>query len=172
MMNYPFLALNLRLTKVRTLLWTAAFIIGNLALPYACHAAPIGNLGYALLPIYFFTLIAAYKFGFQVGLITAVISPLVNNLLFGMPPFGALPIILLKSALLAGAAAMMAHYSHKISLLRLLIVVAAYQAAGAAIELLYAGADAALAEFRCGWLGMILQVVGGFLVLRILAKYD
>jgi hypothetical protein len=169
-MVYPFLSLNLRLTNAKSLLWAVLFTAGNLALPYVCHHAPIGNLGYTLLPIYFFTLIAAYKFGWQVGLLTAVLSPLVNTLLLGMPMVAALPIIITKSVLLAGCAAFMAHRVHKISMLHLLVVVLAYQIAGAGIEMLYDSVAAGLAEFRNGWLGMILQVVGGYFVLKALAK--
>ena len=53
------------------------------------------------MPIYFFTLIGAYKYGWRVGLITAIASPLVNSALFGMPMFAVLPSIILKSVLLA-----------------------------------------------------------------------
>ena len=56
---------------------------GNIVLPQLCHLVPQGLI---LLPIYFFTLIGAYKYGWQVGLLTAVLSPLANHLLFGMPP--------------------------------------------------------------------------------------
>lgn len=42
--------------------WIAAlFVIGNIALPQLCHLVPSG--GPMLLPIYFFTLVAAYKYG-------------------------------------------------------------------------------------------------------------
>ena len=57
-----------------------------------------------MLPIYFFTLVGAYKYGWRTGLLTALASPLVNAALFGMPAVTALPAILVKSALLAGAA--------------------------------------------------------------------
>ena len=80
---------QLGLGSLKTYLLAAAFVIGNIALPQLCHLVPQGGL--ILLPIYFFTLIAAYKYGFTVGLLTAVLSPLVNNLLFGMPASGMLP---------------------------------------------------------------------------------
>ena len=94
---------QLGLGSLKTYLLAAAFVIGNIALPQLCHLVPQGGL--ILLPIYFFTLIAAYKYGFTVGLLTAVLSPLVNNLLFGMPASGMLPIILVKSTFLALAQA-------------------------------------------------------------------
>ena len=101
--------------EMRTYMFALLFIVGNIVLPQFCHLFPQGGL--ILLPIYFFTLIAAYKYGFTVGLLTAVLSPLVNNLLFGMPASGMLPIILVKSTLLALAAAYIAKKTQKVSLL-------------------------------------------------------
>ena len=69
--------------SVKTYLLSGIFIAGNILLPQLAHLIPQGGL--IFLPIYFFTLIAAYKFGLKVGLITAVFSPLINSLLFGMP---------------------------------------------------------------------------------------
>ena len=111
--------------EARTYMFALLFIAGNIVLPQLCHLFPQGGL--ILLPIYFFTLIAAYKFGFRVGLLTAVLSPLVNSVLFGMPPAAALPIIMIKGVLLAGAAAWMANRSKGASLLALIGVVLGYQ---------------------------------------------
>ena len=61
---------QLGLKEVKTYLLAAAFVIGNIALPQLCHLIPQGGL--IFLPIYFFTLIAAYKYGFTVGLLTAI----------------------------------------------------------------------------------------------------
>ena len=100
-------------TSVRTYLFAIIFIAGNLLLPQLAHLVPNG--GPMLLPIYFFTLIAAYKYGIRVGLLTALLSPLINNLLFGMPMMAMLPVILIKSTLLATAASYAAKYFGKIS---------------------------------------------------------
>lgn len=53
--------------NVKTYLFVLLFVAGNIALPQLCHLVPAG--GPTLLPIYFFTLIAAYKYGFKVGLL-------------------------------------------------------------------------------------------------------
>ena len=103
MRSLAFQPVNLSLSNYRSYLLSIAFIAGNLILPQICHLVPDG--GKMLLPIYFFTLIASYKFGIRIGLITALLSPLCNHLLFGMPPIGALPVLLIKSSLLAVAAA-------------------------------------------------------------------
>ena len=153
--------------EMRTYIFALLFIAGNIVLPQLCHLFPQGGL--IMLPIYFFTLIAAYKFGFRVGLLTAILSPLVNSALFGMPPAAALPIIMIKGILLAGAAAWMASKSKGASLLALIGVVLAYQLFGGLIEWAMTGSLAsALQDWKLGWPGMLLQTVGGWLVLNYL----
>ena len=57
---------SLDFANVKTYLFAAIFIVGNLLLPQLVHQIPQGGLIY--LPIYFFTLIAAYKYGIRVCL--------------------------------------------------------------------------------------------------------
>lgn len=155
--------------EARTYMFALLFIAGNIVLPQLCHLFPQGGL--IMLPIYFFTLIAAYKFGFRVGLLTAVLSPLVNSVLFGMPPAAALPIIMIKGVLLAGAAAWMANKSKGASLLALIGVVLGYQIVGGLIEWAMTGEIAkALQDWKLGWPGMLLQAVGGWLVINYLLR--
>ena len=73
---------SLKHSNVKTYLFALLFVAGNIALPQLCHLVPYG--GPTLLPIYFFTLIAAYKYGFLVGLLTAILSPVINHLLFAL----------------------------------------------------------------------------------------
>ena len=89
---------TLNLANTKTYLFAVIFVVGNLLLPQLAHLVPQG--GFIFLPIYFFTLIAAYKYGIHVGLLTALLSPLANHLLFGMPPMAVLPAIIIKSAIL------------------------------------------------------------------------
>ena len=155
--------------EVRTYMFALLFVVGNIVLPQLCHLFPQGGL--IMLPIYFFTLIAAYKFGFRVGLLTAVLSPLINSVLFGMPPAPALPIIMIKGVLLAGAAAWMANKSKGASLLALIGVVLAYQLVGGLIEWAMTGSLAsAIQDWKLGWPGMLLQAFGGWLVLNHLIR--
>lgn len=155
--------------NVRTYLFALLFIVGNIALPQLCHLVPTG--GPTLLPIYFFTLIAAYKYGFQVGLLTAILSPVINHLLFAMPAVTVLPAILIKSGLLAGAAALAARHVKSFSLLALLGVVLSYQVIGTAFEWALCG-DFFLAvqDFRMGIPGMLIQWFGGYALLKVIAK--
>lgn len=160
---------SLNYSEMRAYLYAALFIVGNILLPQLCHLMPQGGL--IFLPIYFFTLVAAYKYGWKVGLLTAVLSPLVNHLLFGMPPAAMLPAILIKSTLLAVIAAFVAHRTGRVSLLLLLGVVLAYQVVGCAIEsVMHGSLYAGVQDFRLGVPGMILQVVGGYLVIKYLLR--
>lgn len=151
--------------EAKTYLAALAFVAGNIVLPQLFHLVPQGGMTW--LPIYFFTLIGAYKYGWRVGLLTAVLSPLVNSALFGMPPVNALPAILLKSALMAVVAGLVAARYHKATLLLLAAVVLSYQVLGTLGEWAMKG-DFWLAaqDFRIGIPGMLLQVFGGWIFIN------
>lgn len=157
------------LTSTKTYLFAALFITGNLLLPQLAHLVPQG--GFIFLPIYFFTLIAAYKYGIHVGLLTALLSPLVNSLLFGMPPVALLPAIIIKSAILAMAAALAAKHFGKVSLFGILLAILAYQVIGTGIEwAMTQNFFSALQDFRIGIPGMLIQLIGGYFLLKVLTK--
>ena len=161
---------SLPYNNVKTYLAAILFVLGNLAMPRLFHLMPQG--GVTWLPIYFFTLVGAYKYGWRVGLLTAVLSPLVNSVLFGMPAMAVLPAILLKSVLLAVAAGYAASHFRKASLGLLLGVVLAYQIVGTLGEWAMKG-DFWLAaqDFRIGIPGMLFQIFGGWLFInRIIRK--
>jgi hypothetical protein len=160
---------SLNLLNAKTYLFAAIFIVGNLLLPQLAHLVPQG--GFIFLPIYFFTLIAAYKYGIHVGLLTAILSPLANHLLFGMPPAAVLPAILVKSVILAIAAALLAKRAGKVSFLAILTAILAYQLIGTGIEWAMTQNFAlAVQDFRIGVPGMLIQLAGGYFVLKALAK--
>lgn len=160
---------SLNYSNTRTYFFALLFIAGNIILPQICHLLPSG--GPTLLPIYFFTLIGAYKYGFRVGLLTAILSPVINHLLFAMPPAAVLPAILIKSTLLAGAAALAARTVKSVSLLAILGVVLSYQLIGSLFEWMLAGDFyVAAQDFRIGILGMLIQWFGGYALLKAIAK--
>ena len=133
---------SLNFRQAKTYWFTLLFVAGNLILPQLCHLIPQGGL--ILLPIYFFTLIAAYKFGIRVGLLTAVLSPL---------------------------AAMAARYLKSVSLLAMVAVVLAYQIIGSLFEWVLTGSFlTAMQDFRLGVPGMLLQIIAGYALLKWLAK--
>ena len=160
---------SLNFRQAKTYWFTLLFVAGNLILPQLCHLIPQGGL--ILLPIYFFTLIAAYKFGIRVGLLTAVLSPRAKSGLFGMPAAAVLPEILIKSVTLAVAAAMAARYLKNVSMLAMVAVVLAYQIIGSLFEWVLTGSFlTAMQDFRLGVPGMLLQIVAGYALLKWLAN--
>lgn len=160
---------TLSLNNTKTYLIATVFIVGNLLLPQLAHLVPQG--GFIFLPIYFFTLIAAYKYGIHVGLLTAILSPLANSLIFGMPPVAVLPAIMIKSAILAVAAAMAAKHFGKVSIIGILLAIIAYQVIGTGIEwAMTQNFLVAVQDFRIGLPGMLIQLIGGYFVLKALAK--
>lgn len=160
---------SLNYNDAKTYIVAALFVVGNILLPQLCHLVPQG--GMVLLPIYFFTLVGAYKYGWKAGLLTALLSPLCNHLLFGMPAAAVLVPILAKSTILAVTAGYVASRYGKVSITLLAAVVATYQVAGSAFEWAWTGSiSAALQDLRLGIPGMLLQIVGGYLFIKYILK--
>jgi len=163
--------LNLKLSDTKTYLFVFLFVAGNIILPQLCHLIPSGGL--IFLPVYFFTLIASYKFGFKAGLITAICSPLLNSVLTGMPPMAVLPVIILKSSLLAFVAAYVARTFKKVSIALLILVVLSYQITGSLAEWALTQSFArAIQDITIGIPGMLIQIIGGWFLLKKLADYE
>lgn len=155
--------------EVKTYVSAALFVAGNIVVPQLCHLIPLGGL--IFLPIYFFTLVAAYKFGWRVGVLTAVASPLINSALFGMPAVAMLPIIIVKSVLLAVAAAAVASRYRKVSLALVATAVLSAQFIGSIAEWGMTGSlAAALQDIRLGFPGILLQIFGGYAVIKYALK--
>ena len=102
-------------------------------------------------------------------MLTAIFSPIINSVVFGMPAPAALPMILMKGVLLAAAASWIAGRARKVSVLWLIAVVLMYQVVGCAIEWAVKGSFVAgVQDFRLGVPGMLIQVVGGWAMLKYL----
>lgn len=137
---------------------------GNVLLPMLCHIA--GIAGPVLLPIYFFTLAGVCLYGWRVGLVTALLSPLISYLLTGMPADAMLLTVTVKSLLMVGAAALVLRHTGRVSLLSLVAIVCLYQGAGCLFEWALTGnAGIAIGHLHTGLPGMLLQIVG----IRLLA---
>lgn len=154
--------------SLRTYIAALIFIAGNIVVPQLCHLIPNGGL--IFLPIYFFTLVGAFRCGWKVGLLTAVLSPLVNCAFFGMPPVASLPAILVKSITLALAVAVISKKMN-FSILSVALAVLAYQLVGMIFEFfLDFNLIHALQDVRIGWPGILIQIVGGHFVIKALDK--
>jgi hypothetical protein len=166
--DVPYAPAQRTFRDARLYLAALGFAAGNLLLPMAVHAIPNGGL--IFLPLFFFTLIAAYAEGINAGLLVALVSPLLNYALTGMPAPAMLPIVLAKSLFIAAAAAFLARRLGRVSLAALAGLVTAMQALGALLEWALTGNLSQAARFA--WLGipgMVLMAVGGYFLLRWIA---
>jgi hypothetical protein len=169
--GYYFRPEEIQLKKIQLYTFVLLFSAGNILFPYLCHTIPDG--GKILLPLFFFTLIGAYKFGIKAGLMIAVISPLLNSLLFGNPPSFMLADIIFKSVVLALMASYISRRTKKISLVLLTIVVLSYQLAGGVGQWIITGSmQSSYSSFIIGIPGMVIQVILGFALLITLKDYE
>ena len=118
-------------------------------------------------PLSLVILAGSYKLGWRVGLLAAVVSPLLNHVLTGMPAWGVLSVMMLKLVLLALIAGFTAQHFKKVTLPLIVAVVMAAELLGGLGELALTGGIAAtLQDFTLGWPGLLLQVVGTYLICK------
>ena len=156
---------TLNYDEARTYLWAAVFVACNLLLPQVFHLIPQGGIIFS--PLSLVILAGAYKFGWKTGLLAALLSPVVNHVLTGMPATEMLPVMTMKLAVLAMVAGLAAQGFKTVSLPLLIGVVLVCKAIEALGELALTGGIAAtIADFTIGWPGLLLQVVGTWLILK------
>lgn len=156
---------RLNYDELKTYLWAAVFVVCNIVLPKLFHLIPQGGIIFA--PLSLVILAGAYKLGWKTGLLAAVASPLINNLVFGMPEWGVLPVMTLKLAVLALVAGLIAQHFRSVSLLLLISVVLVSEVIGGLGELALTGDIAdTVKDFTIGWPGLLLQVFGTYLIVK------
>jgi hypothetical protein len=168
--GYDFYNPALSFKNIRTYIFTTLFVLGNIAFPAAIHAIPNG--GKMLLPIFFFTLIGTYKFGWKTGVLTAIASPLANYLLTGMPMPAMLVDIIGKSLLIVLAVTLVASKMEKISLLSVTAVVLLAQVFSAAFSLVLGNSIGHIYNsILFSAPGLLVQVVLGYILLVVVKDY-
>jgi hypothetical protein len=165
----PFIPVQHALRDVKLYLFGFAFSLGNLLLPMTVHTIPDG--GAIFLPLFFFTLVAAYSEGFLAGILVAIASPLINYAVTGMPTLEMLPTVLFKSLLVAVLAASISKHQKKLSFVTIAMIILAMQAFGGIFEYFFSGnALRVMISLKLGIPGMFIMAIGGYAVLRLMAK--
>ena len=160
---------SLSYNEIRTYLMATVFVACNIALPQLFHLIPQGGIIFA--PLSLVILAGAYKLGWRTALLAAVASPIVNHLLFGQPATDVMPLMAVKLSLLAVITGLTAQYFKKVNILLLAGIVLAAEILGGLIELAFTGGIAAtIADFTIGWPGLLLQVLGTYLILQLWKK--
>jgi len=156
---------TLNYSEAKTYLWAMIFVACNLILPQVFHLIPQGGIIFA--PLSLVILAGAYKFGWRTGLLAALLSPIVNHTITGMPAWNVLPVMVVKLMILAMIAGLTAEYFKKVSITLLVGVVLVSMAFGALGELLFTGGiTASIQDVTVGWPGILLQVLGSWLILK------
>lgn len=156
---------TLNFDEAKTYLWATVFVACNLVLPQVFHLIPQGGVIFS--PLSLVILVGAYKFGWKTGLLAALLSPVVNHLLTGMPAAEVMPVMALKLAVLAMVAGLAAQHFKTVSLPLLIGVILVSKAIGCLGEFaLTGGIEATIADFTIGWPGLLLQVIGAWLILK------
>jgi hypothetical protein len=167
--DVPFVPTQRTFSDAKLYLFALVFATGNLLLPMAVHSIPNGGL--IFLPLFFFTLVAAYSEGLNTGLLVAVASPLFNHALTGMPSMTMLPVVMIKSLFIAVAATFLARHLGRISLPAIAALVVAMQTLGAFLEWGLTGSLVqATHTVTLGIPGMLLMTLGGYALLRFIAN--
>jgi len=160
---------TLNYDEAKTYLWALVFVACNVVLPQLFHLVPQGGIIFA--PLSLVILAGSYKLGWRTGLLAAVASPLVNHLLFGLPAMAVVPVMAAKLVALAVVAGLTAQYFRQVSIPLLVGVVLASETLGGAFEwVLTGGLTATVQDFTVGWPGLLLQVVGTYLILQCVKR--
>ena len=160
---------TLNYDEAKTYMWAAIFIVCNLALPQVFHLIPQGGIIFS--PLSLVIMASAYKFGWKTGLLAALLSPSVNHLITGMPATEVLPVMTMKLAVLALVAGLAAQRFKSVNLPLLIGVVLITKAIECLGEFVLTGGIAAtIADFTIGWPGLILQILGTWLIIKYLHR--
>jgi hypothetical protein len=169
-LNSEFLCLDFGLTEYMTYIFSLVLIAGSTMFPYVLHHFYLA--GQVFLPIYFFVLVGAYKFGWKVGVMTGISSAFISFALTGMPMIAILPFVIIKVILLALLASFFARKIGKLSMLTMLLIVASYQLAGFSIVYLFTHNFAlSAADLVSGYPGLLLEIIGGYALLKFIGGY-
>ena len=155
-------------TLPSTYLKATLFVIISVIIPFMMHYFSLGSI--VLLPLLFITFFAAFRFGWAVGLLTAIASPLVSNVISGMPPGVMLYIVLAQCVIIASLVGVFAKNTYRLSSFQVLAIIAAYQFIAFVIQSLLFNATIAFDAIVVSLPGMLLQLIFFTVYSRYLMK--
>lgn len=151
--------------QIKLYLLAIVFTAGNILFPVICHLIPNG--GKIFLPIYFFTIISSYKFGWRLGILTALMSVVLNHLIIKMPTLQVMPSIMVKALLLSYLASQIAKSTKNISLKNILTIVIIYQLLGFIFDLFwFKNINIILETVYLSLPGLIIQILGTYFFIK------
>ena len=161
----------LKYTDVRIYIFAVAFVLLDVAVPWVFHQFHLAGPTY--LPMHIFVFVAALLFGWRLGLLVGLITPLASYAVSGMPLLPVLPQIMIELSVYGLAAGMLRErFNLRVAwsllgamtagrLALLLAVLMVYVIAGRVYSPLGAEANPVLAVWttvKQGWPGIALQL--------------
>ena len=162
----------LKLTKTKEAVFAAVFTTLAVYAPILVHHFGGAAAGRIFLPMPFFVLAAGLLFGWRVGLMTGLVSPIVSFLISGMPMANILPFITIQLCAYGLAAGMLKErFNEWISLAGGLM--AGILASGIAVSLFskMSAAGYVLSALKDGWIGIAIQFATLPILVYFLKKY-
>jgi len=159
--------LTLNFNQLKFYIVILIFVTLSVLTPAFLHTFSIG--GRIVLPLYFFVLIAGYQFGWKAGVLTALLSPILSNLISGMPTEFILILVILKSIILGFSAGIIAKTLKQISFKGIFLSILIYQILGLIIEFLLSGQiNLFISDITVGYPGLLIQLFGGYFGLKLI----
>ena len=161
----------LKYTDIRTYIFAAVFVLLDVAVPWVFHQFHLAGPTY--LPMHIFVFVAALLFGWRVGLMVGLLTPLASYAVSGMPLLSVLPQIIVELSVYGLVAGILreelnlrvvwslfgAMIAGRLALLLAVLVI--YLIAGKVYSPLGPEANPFLvvwATIKQGWLGIVIQL--------------
>jgi len=153
---------TLTFRDMRFYLFLTLFVTLSVAVPWFCHMIhPLA--GPLFLPLFFFILLAGDLFGWRMGLLVGMATPLISFVVSGMPPSVMMPRILTEAAVMGVTVGCLSERMPSWRYVAVPVAIMAGHLGAAMVVSLMAGAIAhgftALWRAACiGWPGLLIQV--------------
>lgn len=158
----------LSFSEIRFYIFSVVFVGLAVFTPWLIHQFHIA--GAKFLPMHFFVIIAGLLFGWKVGLMVGITSPLLSSVIIGLPPVAVLPEILLELAVYGLIAGILR--DKKLNIVVILLSAMILGRLARLIFVLGFGLETnPLSYFQISWPGIILQLVMIPIIILFLQKY-
>lgn len=158
----------LTFSEAKCYIFSAVFMASAVFFPWLAHQFHIAGPTY--LPMHFFVMIAGFLFGWRVGIMTGVLSPMLSYGMTRMPPIGILSETMLELAVYGFAVGVLREKNFNI-LTALLSAMILGRLARLAFVLGLGLKTNPIRYFQMSWPGILLQITLIPIVVYLLQKF-
>jgi hypothetical protein len=161
---------TLKTSNIGLVLFSAVFIAADVLLPWAAHQ--FGIAGQVFLPMHFLVLVSALLFGWRMGLVVGLFTPIMSYLFSGMPLFSILPLVIIEVASLGFFAGLFRERFKLNIYLSLILALITAKILLLLAVLVFGGPvapiDHVLNVIKLSWLGILIQLAFVPLIVKLL----